>query len=245
MKKLFGTLVAVGVMALMAVGVQAATYSAGVASPEAGIAEVPVLVTPAENETESVNGYVVTFTYDSTKVTPVVAGTDATGADCYAEVGTAFAEDKSVLVSDIVATEGSNQTLAVAWAGADAVSVSEATELANVDFQVADTATGVVPVSVQVVALANDGNALAEDGTYVIADGEITIDAEDFLRGDANGDGVVDIDDAARVAQYLLKLSEIKSEHMLQADANNDGAVDIDDAARIAQYLLKLAEIPE
>lgn len=243
MKKLFGALVAMGAMVLMAIGVQAATYSAGTASPEAGIAEVPVIVTPDAGETETVNGYVVTFTYDSTKVTPVVAGTDATGADCYAEVGTAFTEENSVLVSDIVATEGSNQTLAVAWAGADAVSVSEATELANVDFQVADTATGVVPVSVQVVALANDGNALAEDGTYVVADGEITIDAEDFLRGDANGDGNITILDASRISQYLLGLATI--DDMNRADANADGGVSISDASRISQYLLGLATIPE
>ena len=114
MKKLFGALVAMGVMALMAVGVQAATYSAGVASPGAGIAEIPVMVTPEEGQTESVNGYVMTLTYDSTKVTPVVAGQDVTGADCYAEAGESFAN--GVLVSDVVKTEGNNVTLAPGYA---------------------------------------------------------------------------------------------------------------------------------
>ncbi len=243
MKKLFGALVAMGAMVLMAVGVQAATYSAGVANPEAGIAEIPVMVTPDEGQTESVNGYVMTLTYDSTKVTPVVAGQDVTGADCYAEAGESFAN--GVLVSDVVKTEGNNVTLAVAWASADAVNVDAQAELANVDFKVAETATGDVPITVAVAALTNDGNSEADVDTITVGNGEITIDAEDFLRGDANGDGVVDIRDAARVSQYLLNMATIENENLGKADANADNAVDIRDAARISQYLLNMAEIPE
>lgn len=205
MKKLFGALVAMGAMVLMAVGVQAATYSAGVASPEAGIAEIPVLVTPDEGQTESVNGYVMTLTYDSTKVTPVVAGQDVTGADCYAEAGESFAN--GVLVSDVVKTEGNNVTLAVAWAAADAVNVDAQTELANVDFKVAETATGDVPITVAVTALTNDGNELSD--TFEVGNGEITIDAEDFRRGDANGDGNVTSDDASLILRSLVGLGVI------------------------------------
>ena len=218
MKKLFGALVAMGAMVLMAVGVQAATYSAGVANPEAGIAEIPVMVTPDEGQTESVNGYVMTLTYDSTKVTPVVAGQDVTGADCYAEAGESFAN--GVLVSDVVKTEGNNVTLAVAWAAADAVNVDAQTELANVDFKVAETATGDVPITVAVTALTNDGNELSD--TFEVGNGEITIDAEDFRRGDANGDGNVTSDDASLILRSLVNLGTIDSTNELRADANND-----------------------
>lgn len=243
MKKLLGTLVAVGAMALMAVGVQAATYSAGVASPEAGIAEIPVLVTPDEGQTESVNGYVMTLTYDSTKVTPVVAGQDVTGADCYAEAGESFAN--GVLVSDVVKTEGNNVTLAVAWASADAVNVDAQAELANVDFKVAETATGDVPITVAVTALTNDGNSEADIDTITVGNGEITIDAEDFLRGDANGDGVVDGRDSALIEQSLVSLGSILDENKLRADANNDSTIDARDAALIVQSLVGLATIPD
>lgn len=245
MKKLFGALVAMGAMVLMAVGVQAATYSAGVASPEAGIAEIPVMVTPDEGQTESVNGYVMTLTYDSTKVTPVVAGQDVTGADCYAEAGESFAN--GVLVSDVVKTEGNNVTLAVAWASADAVSVDAQAELANVDFKVAETATGDVPITVAVAALTNDGNSEADIDTITVGNGEITIDAEDFLRGDANGDGVVDATDATLIIQSLIGRSEIKSENLEKANANasTDGVIDATDATLIIQSLIGKATIPQ
>lgn len=243
MKKLFGALVAMGAMVLMAVGVQAATYSAGVASPGAGIAEIPVMVTPEEGQTESVNGYVMTLTYDSTKVTPVVAGQDVTGADCYAEAGESFAN--GVLVSDVVKTEGNNVTLAVAWASADAVNVDAQAELANVDFKVAETATGDVPITVAVTALTNDGNSEADIDTITVGNGEITIDAEDFLRGDANGDGVVDGRDSALIEQSLVSLGSILDENKLRADANNDSTIDARDAALIVQSLVGLATIPD
>ena len=219
--------------------VQAATYSAGVANPEAGIAEIPVMVTPDEGQTESVNGYVMTLTYDSTKVTPVVAGQDVTGADCYAEAGESFAN--GVLVSDVVKTEGNNVTLAVAWAAADAVNVDAQTELANVDFKVAETATGDVPITVAVTALTNDGNELSD--TFEVGNGEITIDAEDFRRGDANGDGNVTSDDASLILRSLVNLGTIDSTNELRADANNDGDITSDDASLILRSLVGLGVI--
>lgn len=238
MKKLLGTLVAMGAMVLMAVGVQAATYSAGVAIPEAGIAEIPVMVTPDEGQTESVNGYVMTLTYDSTKVTPVVAGQDVTGADCYAEAGESFAN--GVLVSDVVKTEGNNVTLAVAWAGADAVSVDAQTELANVDFKVADTATGDVPITVAVAALTNDGNSEADIGTITVGNGEITIEAEEILYGDVDGDGFVTADDASLIAQHALNLITLNNEYLVNANVDNDSVITADDASLVAQRALNL-----
>lgn len=246
LRSVLGTLVAVGAMALMAVGVQAATYSAGAVSPEAGIAEVPVVVTPDSSETSvSVNGYIMKLTYDPTKVTPKLADTDVAGGDCYAVAGTGFDSENTVLVCDKVSTSDTEEVLAVAWASATPVSVSDATTMALVDFEVADTATGSVPITVELTALTNDGTTdTTLDAT--VASGEIIIDAEDFLRGDANGDGVVDVRDAARISQSLVGLATIEEgKCMLQADANADDTVDVRDAARVSQYLVGLATIPE
>lgn len=206
-RNVLSAFVAVGAMALMAVGVQAATYSAGAVSPEAGVASVPVVVTPDAGASESVNGYVMTLTYDKTKVTPKVAAADATGADCYAKAGTSFAD--GVLVSDIVKEEGNNVTLAVAWASATPVTVTEAANMATVDFAVADTATGDIPINVSLAALTSDGSALTDVTTVTTSNGEITINGSNFLRGDANGDGVVDAKDAALVLQSLVDLGTI------------------------------------
>ncbi len=246
LKSVLGALVAFGAMALMAVGVQAATYSAGAVSPSEGIAEVPVIVTPSESESSvSVNGYIMKLTYDKTKVTPQVSATkDATGADCYATVGTDFAGANTVLVSDKTATEGNNETLAVAWASSTPVSVTAASTMAFVDFAVADGTTGDIPITVELTALTSDGSTDTAS-TATVANGTITINAEKFLRGDANGDGVVDVKDAARISQYLLNIATIEDANMKKADANADDTVDVKDAARISQYLLGLATIPE
>ena len=246
LKSVFGALVAFGAMALMAVGVQAATYSAGAVSPSEGVAEVPVIVTPSESESSvSVNGYIMKLTYDKTKVTPQVSATkDATGADCYATVGTDFAGANTVLVSDKTATDGNKETLAVAWASSTPVSVTAASTMAFVDFAVADGTTGDIPITVELTALTSDGSTDTAS-TATVANGTITINAEKFLRGDANGDGVVDILDAAKISQYVNSLEVIDQKYMLQADANNDGSVDILDAAKISQYVNSLETISE
>lgn len=247
-KSVLGAMVAVGVMALMAVGVQAATYSAGEGTAESGVASVPVVVTPDEGETDlQVSGYVVKFTYDKTKATPVLLDTkDATGGNLYATADSGFDGTDSVLVADIVESEssGDSQTLAVAWASAKPVDVSAAAEMATVKFNVADGVTEDIPIEVTVVAVTNDGLTNVDNPTG--ANGKITVSGGTvFLRGDANGDGVVDIRDAARISQYLVGLATIEEKYMPQADANADGAVDIRDAARISQYLAGLATIPE
>ncbi len=56
--------------------------------------------------------------------------------------------------------------------------------------------------------------------------------ARPFLRGDANGDGGVDISDA--VVTLLFLFGDIGSIPCLDAgDANDDGSIDISDAVRI------------
>lgn len=248
LKSVFGALVAFSAMALMAVGVQAATYSAGVVKAADGVAEVPITVAPDSGDTSSsIEGYIIKITYDKTKVTPKVMGKDVTGADRYADIDPSFKREgaNAVFVSDIVSTEGNNETLAVAWACSDPIDVTQEVTMAAVDFDVATDATGSVPIDVQFSAFVDDN----EDGTFSIVkgagdDGAINIDAEKFLRGDANEDEIVDILDAARVAKYLNSQTTLTENGKLQADANADNVLDILDAARIAKYLNKQAEIP-
>ena len=57
-----------------------------------------------------------------------------------------------------------------------------------------------------------------------------------FRRGDANGDGRVDISDAAFVTGYLF-LGGSEPPCMNQADANNDGAVDVSDSICLLSWL--------
>lgn len=242
-RSVLSAFVAVGAMALMAVGVQAATYSSGAVSPEAGVASVPVIVTPDAGSTELVNGYVMTLTYDKTMVTPKAAAADATGADCYAKAGTSFTD--GVLVSDVVKEDGNNVTLAIAWASANPVAVTEAANMATVDFTVAETATGDIPIAVGLTALTSDGSELTDVTTVTTGNGEITINGSDFLRGDANGDGVVDATDATLIIQSLIGKSEIATGNLEQANANGEGDIDATDATMIIQSIIGKATIPQ
>ncbi len=242
LRSVLGTLVAVGAMALMAVGVQAATYSAGAVSPEAGIAEVPVVVTPDSSETSvSVNGYIMKLTYDPTKVTPKLADTDVSGGDCYAVAGTGFDSENTVLVCDKVSTSDTEEVLAVAWASATPVSVSDATTMALVDFEVADTATGSVPITVEVVSLTSDGTSDTAD-TVAVANGEITIDAEEILYGDVDGTKTVTTTDASLVAQHAVGLITLDTKYLKAADVDGNGTITTTDASLIAQYAVGLID---
>lgn len=233
MKKLFGALVAMGVTVLMAVGVQAATYSAGVTSPEAGKAVVPIMVSTVEGESTSVNGYIMQLTYDSTKVEPIVVGQDPTGEESFAEVGDAF--KSGVIVSGILDSGSADKTLVVAWAGPDSITVDTEAELAYVTFQVDESATGSVPIYVEVAALTEDGVTEAEVEELEVANGEITIDAEDILLyGDINKDTAIDSYDASLALQHY-SVPLLTAEEIEIGDVNDDGVVDSYDASLILQ----------
>lgn len=58
----------------------------------------------------------------------------------------------------------------------------------------------------------------------------------DFIPGDVNNDGLVDISDATALINYLL--TGDADINMLAADLNNDGLVDISDATALINYLL-------
>ena len=58
----------------------------------------------------------------------------------------------------------------------------------------------------------------------------------DFIPGDVNNDGLVDISDATALINYLLTGTD--NINLLAADLNNDGLVDISDATALINYLL-------
>ena len=60
------------------------------------------------------------------------------------------------------------------------------------------------------------------------------------LKGDVNGDGKVNINDATAIQSYLAELVYFNSNRRLAADVNRDGQVTIDDATQIQRYLAEL-----
>lgn len=244
MKKAFGFLAVLAASAvMMCASAYAAVYSAGGTTSSPGeTVTIPVKIAPAADETStSVNGYAVELTYDSSVLTPVKSDSaDVLGADCYAttDLGT------GVLVADVVdVADTTKDKVVVAWADANKQDITAETVLANVTFTVNSEAT-VKSTDIEVKVLAAATDATTNDTTYTVANGTVTL-GSDFLRGDANGDGVVDIMDATLIGQYTVSLATIQEENMLKADANADDSVDIMDATLVGQYTVGLATIPD
>ncbi|MBN2444639.1 MAG: dockerin type I repeat-containing protein, partial [Spirochaetales bacterium] len=74
-------------------------------------------------------------------------------------------------------------------------------------------------------------------GTACGNSGSVTV--TDVLRGDTNGDGVIDIVDALLLAQYYVDLDP-PGFNPGAADTDCNGSVDIVDALLIAQYYVDL-----
>src|SRR6267143_2082448 len=66
-----------------------------------------------------------------------------------------------------------------------------------------------------------------------------------FIRGDANGDGAVDISDSIATLAFLFLGNPAKLECDDAADSNDDGTVDISDPVRTLEFMfLGTGEIP-
>ena len=76
----------------------------------------------------------------------------------------------------------------------------------------------------------------------------IVLHMNHYLRGDVNGDNLVDTVDATQIQQYYAKLSAngevtFNERQLLSADVNNDDLVDTVDATQIQQYYAKLSAV--
>lgn len=223
---------------LMCASAYAATYSAGAVTADAGsTVTVPVVVTPDAGEAEElVNGYVMTLTYDPTEAKPVAIA-DAVDS-VYATAGADFTD--GILVSDVISTSQNQETLVVAWAAAQPVTVTQAANLATVDFAVDSSASTDIPVTVAVTQLSNDGT-IAEDGTYTVASGSIDLaDATVVEWGnvdgshDDEGNPTITTYDASLAAQYAVGAITL-TESQIKV-ANVDGSIDAEGNATITTY---------
>ena len=59
---------------------------------------------------------------------------------------------------------------------------------------------------------------------------------ESYIRGDANGDGHVDINDVTAIQRHLAELEHLSSNRIKAADVTGEG-LDISDATAIQMYL--------
>ena len=101
----------------------------------------------------------------------------------------------------------------------------------------ADESVAFVDDSGNVTAIGEGNTVIAAMFGKTVLTCEVTVEKCDTvtIQGDSNGDGIVNVRDAAHIAKMLAqgKTSELSSE----ADFNGDGKVNVRDAAAIAKYL--------
>lgn len=66
--------------------------------------------------------------------------------------------------------------------------------------------------------------------------------ASSYIRGDADGDGVVSIGDVTAIQRHLAELEHLNSDRIKAADVTGEG-LDISDATAIQMYLAEFENI--
>ncbi len=63
-----------------------------------------------------------------------------------------------------------------------------------------------------------------------------------FLKGDATGDGIVNITDAMKVFFHVAKKEFLNDEQIKRCDIDNNNTIDINDAIKIFYYVAHKTE---
>lgn len=70
----------------------------------------------------------------------------------------------------------------------------------------------------------------------------LSAEAAEYLLGDVNGDGEVNIIDATAIQRHIAGTAVLEGDSLRAADANGDGTVDIDDVTAIQKYVAKIID---
>ena len=102
--------------------------------------------------------------------------------------------------------------------------------------------------NVQVVINDKDGNAksnsnLATGDKITITLNNETVSYKLSLKGDVNGDGVINSIDIARIQRHILKLALQQEEYKDAADTNYDGIINSIDIAKVQRHILGIKSL--
>ncbi|VUT27878.1 MAG: Dockerin type I repeat protein [Candidatus Syntrophoarchaeum sp. GoM_oil] len=76
---------------------------------------------------------------------------------------------------------------------------------------------------------------------YLVEDGSFTV----LLKGDANGDGRIDMADCMYLAKHILSLSGFEQIVEAAVDVNGDGEIDMADCMYLAKHILEIVGFEE
>lgn len=115
---------------------------------------------------------------------------------------------------------------------------------------ISDNSGELINVPLYVQDTANDGeNQLEMKQIFVttlsgvtrylnMSQSTLTVEAVNYIPGDANGDGIVNITDAVGIVNYILK--KVQGNFIFEAaDMNGDGIINVTDAVQVINVILK------
>ena len=149
---------------------------------------------------------------------------------------TAVDTTESITAFTTTPLNAANNNGSIAFSMAGLTNIFGSGNIATLSFKVSDDAEeGTLPLNVNIVPGASfyyAGNTMA-DLALAKENGQITV--REYLVGDPDGNGTVNIRDAALILQYIAGWDVTVNE--AAADADGNGMVNIRDAALILQYI--------
>ena len=139
-------------------------------------------------------------------------------------------------VSGTVTSFGSNTddvTIQLIKSGASEASYETVVKGKIASYSIEDVAPGTYTMKVM------KQNHVAREYTVTVSTENVTQDVKLCLKGDANGSGTVDIEDAMLVFYHVAKKSYLGDEGLAACDTNADGTVDIEDAMTVFYFVAK------
>lgn len=83
-----------------------------------------------------------------------------------------------------------------------------------------------------------DGNTLLKTGDKFVAD---TNDFTVIIYGDVTKDGIIDVDDAVKINEYAVGLTELDEEQRIAANIEYDEEIDVNDSVRINEFVVGIS----
>ena len=141
-----------------------------------------------------------------------------------------------ITVSGTATSFGSNTddvTIQLIKSGASEASYETVVKGKIASYSIEDVAPGTYTMKVM------KKNHVAREYTVTVSTENVTQDVKLCLKGDANGSGTVDIEDAMLVFYHVAKKSYLGDEGLAACDTNADCTVDIEDAMTIFYFVAK------
>ncbi len=191
-------------------------------------------------------GYLAELSYAPDKLTLISSDSDLiAGATFFTEANLewAIAQGTPLYTAELV-TGADVNVVKLMYLNYDTgvTDLSTETDFLNLNFQVKDdgaTGTDLTTLNASITNLCRMDNGTPTDSSAApIASAGVAIDGPEYVLGDANGDGIVKVQDILIIRNHILGIITLTGGNLEAVDVNRDGLVKVQDILIIRNYLL-------